>query len=849
MTNLYLLNYNNYTDRIIKRESWTLNQIKSYLVENGEPDENGNLPIVEDTNFILNDALTTDVVVNWVGEKPNYIARVINPDKSPVADYWFVMGYKYNDYGQMTLHLKRDVIRTYWDDVVGSNAFIERGTPISKDDSTIYNKEDCTFNQVKTGEYPIKDEFGIPWVVGYIPSNTSKGDVTIPLRGYVLETIGNGTGDPNTILQDQPIYEYTSIEGRDPTKKIQLDASSVVYTMSIKTTFQGKTYRVKLNTNASRAYLNHTVEEISSNTNVSFVLPTLIESVVTIDKEPVYTLYAEVVDDILSKMDVWEMVPSSAISDASIIPTRVSNPTLYSTYNRFNKNTIDYKGSTSLILYYESAISAVDYYETYELSSKMSFFYNNFGFEDTTSIYSPDGTQNMTYKYWNDSYITISGRYDYLIASYGTDNQNLVVHIPGPDTRQACLNQPYHMFAIPLTDDNNMISAIGDTQQAYMSRSIQLQTLLHLTEWFGTDNLYDLQILPYCPCRQYFSFGATAVSKPTLAAIAYNNESVCTPITFQNGSRTAVAGIMLWCSNATTSFEIRSPIQVDDWPSITKKKISNETEMWRICSPGYSAAMEISPAQNDGITSFNIDMLATPYTPYIQVAPNFGGLYGRDFNDQRGMKSGDDISLPQISNAWTNYKIQNKNWLNQFNRQIENQQFKNDMAFGRDVVGIFTGGAQGAAAGGFLGKLGGGLIGAGVSMLGGIADAWMNEAERMEDLRYNFDMFKMQMENIQALPNTINKGSILSPTFKYFPFLETYSCTDSEKLALNMLIKFQGMKINRFGTIAQYLNPDNPYIRGFIVRYKGSLPAHIVDEINRELKMGVYLYGANPVRD
>lgn len=844
MTNLYLLKYNNYTDRIIKRESWTMNQIRSYLVDNGEPDENGNLPIVEDTNFIMNDALTTEVVVNWVGEKPNYVARVINPDNKPTADYWFVMGYKYNDFGQMTLYLKRDLLRTYWDDVVGSNAFIERGTPISKDDSAIYNREDCTFNQVKTGEYPIKDEFGIPWVVGYIPINTPQTDLTPTFKNYSLKTIeGN--------FSDDPIRSYSSVGGVAPEQKIKLDPFQITYHITILTQFEGNYYKVTLDVDADGNYIGHTaIQTTNTTTGIIFELPTLIQSAITIDKKVQYILYAEVVDSFLSKIEFDYKNPYNKVQEQSQNPTRIVNKNVFERYNEYNKNLITYdEPDVTTDVYYESAISAIEYYDVYESLVQLNSTNSSFGLSTREDIYSPTTAnhfQTLTVTKRLGSTVTYKGRYDYMIASQGSPDATHHLLIPGPEVRQPCLQQPYHMFAIPLTDDPKIIGTQLE-QEIVLSRYGQLQFVTLLTEKLGTDNIYDLQILPYCPCRQYFDFSG---SYPKLSNIAFNNKSVCNPMYFKdNAEKEYMIGIVLWCSSASTSFEVMSPYQQGGWPSIQSKKVTSETEMMRICSPGYSAVMEFNPAHNDGITAFNVDMLATPYTPYIQVAPNFGGLYGRDFNDQRGMKSGDDISLPQISNAWTNYKVQNKNWLNQFNRQIENQMYHDDMAFGKDVVSIFTGGAQGAAAGGFLGKLGGGLIGAGVSMLGGIADAWMNQAERFEDQQYNIDMFKMNMQNIIALPNTINKGSILSPTFKYFPFLETYSCTDSEKLALNMLIKFQGMKINRFGTIAQYLNPDNPYIRGFIVRYKGNLPAHIIDEINRELKMGVYLYGANPVRD
>ena len=51
-----------------------------------------------------------------------------------------------------------------------------------------------------------------------------------------------------------------------------------------------------------------------------------------------------------------------------------------------------------------------------------------------------------------------------------------------------------------------------------------------------------------------------------------------------------------------------------------------------------------------------------PYQPYIHLNPNFGSLYGEDFNDARGLILGGDFSIATLSNEWKNYETQNKNY-------------------------------------------------------------------------------------------------------------------------------------------------------------------------------------------
>ena len=47
---------------------------------------------------------------------------------------------------------------------------------------------------------------------------------------------------------------------------------------------------------------------------------------------------------------------------------------------------------------------------------------------------------------------------------------------------------------------------------------------------------------------------------------------------------------------------------------------------------------------NQGIDSFDIECTYKPYNPYIHISPNYKGLYGKDFDDIRGLICGGDFS-------------------------------------------------------------------------------------------------------------------------------------------------------------------------------------------------------------
>lgn len=103
------------------------------------------------------------------------------------------------------------------------------------------------------------------------------------------------------------------------------------------------------------------------------------------------------------------------------------------------------------------------------------------------------------------------------------------------------------------------------------------------------------------------------------------------------------------------------------------------------------------------VEKFNVDVTLRPQIPYIHVNPNFHFLYNRDFDDVRGLVCGGEFSIGMLDSAWNEYQIQNKNFQNIFDRQIQNLDRNNAIitqeALYTNTFGAVTGGARGAAAG------------------------------------------------------------------------------------------------------------------------------------------------------
>lgn len=272
-------------------------------------------------------------------------------------------------------------------------------------------------------------------------------------------------------------------------------------------------------------------------------------------------------------------------------------------------------------------------------------------------------------------------------------------------------------------------------------------------------------------------------------------------------------------------------------------KVSNETEFIRLISPNYSGTYEMVPAKNDGLTAINIMCTYKPYNPFIEVQPVFGGLYGNNFNDSRGLICTGDFSLPIVNNAWTQYELTNKTYQQTFNREIKHMEVGQDIArqqagfqaVAGAVQGTTTGAMAGFMTGGVYGAIAGAAIGGTTSTIGGVMDYQNLVKQQKEDINYKKDMFNFALQNIKALPDSLAKTSSLNAVSKYVPFIEFYSCTPTEKEQLISFIEYNGMTAGYCGNIS-----PSKFVQANIIKYEGRMDADEVNELNNELLKGVY---------
>lgn len=157
MTLNILFGYNNYYNRLLKVED----DISSYIDKAADFYITGS-----NVNFNPNDGVNTEHIIgqgDFSGEG-DYL--VVTNEYNEIVSRWFILESQRTRAGQYKLILHRDVIADYYNLITQSPCFIEKAM-LSYDSPYLFNKEDMTFNQIKSKETLLKDGSGCAWLVGY----------------------------------------------------------------------------------------------------------------------------------------------------------------------------------------------------------------------------------------------------------------------------------------------------------------------------------------------------------------------------------------------------------------------------------------------------------------------------------------------------------------------------------------------------------------------------------------------------------------------------------------------------------------------------------------------------------
>ena len=460
--------------------------------------------------------------------------------------------------------------------------FVEKATIQSVDDVAIYNQEDITFNQIKQSETLLKDKTGVGWIVGYIAENTP--DTTINVIDTSVDKISVSS------LSGWQYYNYIT----NPYKQVNTVNSKVnlKYTYHPTSPATAPFYIVQIDTNGNY----QTIGQTGTNT---------------------YALYAG--------------ATANSQVNAGVAATNRDN-----IFDAFFLGQSTYKKDLPGFLNLEGRyLYDQDTGKLYKIT-----FTTSSSTESVVISNSSSTASNIAGLFSGLSYIASASSNSFIVDAAVTNYQIVLEEVNSqaaysftlPASSKKLADAPYRMFCIPY---GKMVC------QWHVFYTLDELGALNLAASLARDlgnNLYDIQLLPYCPATDMINgYGYIDVTGLTEG----------TDFTGIKDSNNTYFEIILYPSYSNFSFDITKTINLP--ASIVERKVEGQCNNYRLCSPNYAAMFDFNLLKTGSIKKFNVDCTYKPYSPYIHVNPDFGNLYGQDFNDVRGLICQGDFSLPIVT--------------------------------------------------------------------------------------------------------------------------------------------------------------------------------------------------------
>lgn len=795
--NLYFLKYNNYYNRQLKY----LPNIADY--------QDYILGVLERVNFNPNDGVSTKQVINWKGDIPDYIIAV---DNGVINSRWFVIDSTRLLTGQFQVNLFRDTLADYYNEIQYAPIFVEKAM-LDASNPLIFNDEDMTVNQIRQQPRLLYDVTKCPWIVGYIPADSD-------LNSKTVSATYNTANNPDITVEnisDWPLAPYLETPGYYQAKK---------YTGFRYSYIEAGEYSRRTCKNIYRGVSTESVDIRTDNIWDGAGTNTPANGYYDGNNDYAGTYYySSVAPNALPTSRAWNEYATKIRTDTTY--QSYINGYFESLYDFLNE--AQYEELTSLQgqtildttanVLYKIRVNISPVTKETSLASESAIKSKLISFIPT-----PVGGTAV-----NKTFTAVLEGYEITLS---LDQVQTSISVSLSNDRYHLEDQPYDMFCIPYGKVK-----VFELEEGFITQKIGTSLASNIAKELGTDIIYDVQILPYCPVQYAWNdeYNYIDLTKTKYSLIKDQDNKK--------------ASVLIWCRNSNFNFNIECYIPDSNYA--IDKKVKSQTEKYRLVSPNYGSAFEFNPYKNGGVNFLRVDCSYKPFNPYIRVAPLFNELYGYGGQyDSRGLILSGDFSISQLSNAWANYELQNKNYQAIFDRQIQHMEVENKYQRINDIIGSITGAGTAAVAGGMTGAMigtsggpygaiAGAAIGATAGVAAGIGDIFMKEQLRNEAIDYTKDQFGYQLGNIQALPTALAKTTALNINNSLVPMLETYTCTQEEKNAFRNKIEYNGMTVMAIGTMSQY---TEGYFKGKLIRLESiNDDFHIVNTIASELYKGVYL--------
>lgn len=805
MSSIYIFKYNNYNNRRLKRSETLSGYGTPLYTETGTS-----------LNFNPNDGVSARFTAGKAGNPYNgggdYL--VFSRDNVNITSRWFIMEQTRRLEGQYALTLQRDVIAEHWDGLLSAPMFIEKAT-LTDDNPLIYNRENVSVNQIKQSEYYITDNTECAWIVGYLDRKYSTpSDKPLEFEGTLI---------PDELLNVATINDWTLYSKYSNTYCKRLTEDDKQYKQWLEIPMQ-----VDLSTSLiPDNYKNYKFNGPTTGSDGAYLKTWNVDLLSNSRSLSELCFSVKATGSFGSNMSSYLQSKFSKYTFDDDVKPMITDADTYSIAD-FNA-----------ILRYVGKLVRTNDGKTYKISAEQLSDYRVEYNYLNDSFYTSLDTLLRAYSASGDTLYNVKGTLHYKLIRLVSAVRIIATEVIGgqyttsiSSSRYHLKDAPYDMFIMPYGDDITWKNT-GDFSVS-VNKVEALGIAQGLAAELGT-NLYDVQLLPFCPTRA-FTCGGREIN-----INAISDKEVRRTLIYSKGT-TNVRGAICWVTASSGTKNIQFNIYLG-----SNKKMINECDMIRFVSPNYNGQFEFNVAKNGNVDSITINYTYLPYQPFIRIAPNFGGLYGQEFKDARGLICQGDFSISYMSDRWAEYQVQNKNYNNIFDREIENMdvihRYQNINAIAGAVAGTLTGAVAGAQFG-----VAGAVVGGAASAAGGIADVMIQKRLQAEAIDYKTDLFNLQLDNVKALPNSITKVTAYSEINKLFPIIEHYTCTETEKKAVANKIAWNGMTVGAIGFIADYVGnswsygdiTDKGYIKGKLIRFDEIDDAHELAVLQSELNMGVY---------
>ena len=189
MSKIYIYKYNNYFNRIIKREST--------LAGYGTP-----IHTLNNTNFNYNDGVSTTHICNFNGTG-DYL--ILCDDNNNIQNRWFITEHGKTRGGQYRLTLRRDLIIDYFDIVVVAPMIVSRAMINNPNNPLLFNPEGFSFNQIKREEHLLDDGSESRWYCLYFKKDAPEKPITVNISDNAYDLVISGTAQNYFRYLDTPV--------------------------------------------------------------------------------------------------------------------------------------------------------------------------------------------------------------------------------------------------------------------------------------------------------------------------------------------------------------------------------------------------------------------------------------------------------------------------------------------------------------------------------------------------------------------------------------------------------------------------------------------------------------------